>query len=117
MADSTLFEFLSKSVEPLDWSPTVIGIFSLIAIIGNRHIIDEVWNKAGHIMDHPIIKVVILFCMMIWLLKNLRLSLLFCLLYIWFISSLPEMKKITDENIINTELEHHRDHQQTGSKN
>jgi hypothetical protein len=105
MAEDNLIEFVNKSLTSDNWDPTIIGIFTLVAIVCNRHIIDEVWDKFGHIFDKPIAKVIILFCMMIWLLRNVRLSLLFCLLYIWFVSSIPE-KLVYKEEQNKKENEH-----------
>lgn len=88
---------------------------SMLAMVGSRKIISEIQDELDFVLDHPVVRIVILYAIIDTVVKNVNLSikLTFVLTSFWlFYKSIfkddvvvlqEEEKQIQDEEIIKSE--------------
>ncbi len=63
------------------------GIVSFISFLGGRHVITELYGKRQDLFCNPLIKTIILFCIIYLNFKNIYLSIILFFLYIIFVEN------------------------------
>ncbi len=63
------------------------GIVTFISFLGGRHVITELYSKRQDLFCNPLVKIVILFCIIYLNFKNLYLSIILFFSYIIFVEN------------------------------
>lgn len=69
------------------YSSLTTGFVSFVSFLGGRHLITELYGKRQDIFCNPLVKIVILFCIIYLNFKNVYVSIILFFLYVIFIEN------------------------------
>ncbi len=80
-------ESVPSELLPLLYNNITSGFVSFVAFLGGRHLITELYGKRQDIFCNPIVKIVILFCVIYLNFKNIYIAIVLFFIYIIFVEN------------------------------
>lgn len=83
-------EYMNNIIKTPLHSSLFLGLTSLIAFVGGRHVISDFYDHRSDILCNPLVKIIILFSILYMNIKSIKITIMIFFIYIFFIDNYIE---------------------------